>query len=192
MSQQRGWTKCDTHVVQPNERPQTEDAAQPRSEKMAENEVLEAYELEENLGDAEKPPELPNGTYLAEIQDVQDATSAAGNPYWAVRFRVPPSECPPEIAEAFEDGVVLTYSRLMKPKKGDARARYNLKQFYLALGLNPHVTTVDPTAWMGQPARIVVKQQPYQNEMRAGIVSIEAGEDRPTPKARTTGSKGRR
>lgn len=146
---------------------------------MAENEPLEIFDLDESLGDAEKPPELPNGTYLAEVQDVQDATSAAGNPYWAVRFRVPPSECPPEIAEAFEDGVILTYSRLMKPKKGDARARYNLKQFYIALGLNPNVTSIDPTSWMGQPARIVVKQQPYQNEMRAGIVSIEAGEEKP-------------
>ena len=62
---------------------------------MAENEPLEIFDLDESLGDAEKPPELPNGTYLAEVQDVQDATSAAGNPYWAVRFRVPPAECPP-------------------------------------------------------------------------------------------------
>jgi len=159
---------------------------------MAENEVLEAFELEDNLGEAEKPPELPNGTYMAEVQDVSDATSAAGNPYWAVRFRVPPAECPPEIAEAFEDGVILTYSRLMKPKKGDARARYNLKQFYIALGLNANVTVVDPNEWMGQPARIVVKQQPYQNEMRAGIVSVEAGEQAPAKTAPAAGRRGAR
>ncbi len=147
-----------------------------------EEQTLDILELDSNLGDIEKPPELPPGNYTGEIQDVQTGVSQKGNTYYNIKFMVPPAEIPADIAEQFEDGVPLYYNRIIKPKKGDRRALYNLRRFIEAIGLDSNTTTIDPNEWMGQSARLKVVHETYQGETRAVIKSVESAE---APKSKT-------
>jgi len=61
---------------------------------MATDEPMGIIELDENLADVEKPKEIPPGKYVGEVQDVQETTSAKGNTYFAIQFRVPQTSCP--------------------------------------------------------------------------------------------------
>jgi hypothetical protein len=150
-------------------------------------ETLGLIELEDNLSDAEKPPELPAGNYTGEIQSVEVATSQKGNEYFAIAFKIAPSEIPADMQDDFEDGATLFYNRIVKPKKGDRRALYNLRQFIEKIGLDSNTTTIDPNQWMGQEARLKVVHEKYQGESRAQIKSIESAEGRSAP----AGGKGK-
>ncbi len=113
-----------------------------------ENEELDIIELEESLADVEKPPELPAGLYQGEIQDVQVATSAKGNQYYAIRFVVPPEEILADLQDQFEDGAILYWNRQVKPTAKDRRALFNLRRFIEAIGLDAETTTINPNDWM--------------------------------------------
>lgn len=147
-------------------------------------ETLGIIELEDNLADAEKPPELPAGNYTGEIQSVETAISGKGNEYFAIAFKIPPSEIPAELQDDFEDGATLFYNRLIKPKRGDRRALYNLKQFVEKIGLDTNTTAIDPNEWMGQEARLKIVHEKYQGESRAQIKSIESAEGKTAPKGK--------
>lgn len=149
---------------------------------IADDEPMEILELEESLADVEKPKELPPGKYVGEVQSVELATSGKGNSYYAIQFRVPPDELPADIAEQYEDGAVLFWNRVMKPKgRSDARGLFNLKKFIQALGLDTNITTIDPNEWMGRSARLVVRNGRYQGEERAEISALEVAEETPAP-----------
>lgn len=146
----------------------------------AEEGDLDILELEDNLSDVEKPPELPVGMYTAEIQDVQTAISQGkGNKYYAIRMQVPPDEIPADLRDDFPEGAVLSWNRQTVPKKGDRRSLYSLRRLIEAMGLDANVTTIDPNEWMGCSLRIKVRHKPYEGEMRAEIGSIEAAEAQP-------------
>ena len=150
---------------------------------MANDEMMGIIELDENLADVEKPKEIPPGKYVGEVQDVQEKASAAGNTYFAVQFRVPPDELPADVAEQYEDGAVLFWNRIIKPRgRSDRRALFNLRRFIEALGLDPNTTTIDPNDWMGRQARLMVRMGKYQGEERAEIASVEAGEVKAPPR----------
>lgn len=134
---------------------------------------LSIVELEENLEDVEKPKELPNGVYKAEIQDVQQATSQKGNDYYSIRFVIPPTEIPADFQDEYPDGAQLTYNRVLVPIANNRRSLFNFKQFLKSIGLTSTGSTFDPNEWMGREARVVVRQSKYQGEMRAGIAAIE-------------------
>lgn len=161
------------------------------------DEPMGIIELEESLQDVEKPKEIPPGKYVGEVQDVQEATSGKGNTYYAIQFRVPPDELPADIAEQYEDGAVLFWNRVLKPKgRADRRALFNLRKFMEALGLDSNTTTIDPNEWMGRPARLHVVAGKYQGEERAEIRSVEPAEAKPATargqKAAAPAAKGRR
>lgn len=138
----------------------------------ANDEPLELIELEDNLANAEKPPELPNGIYDAEIQSVSSGTSASGNQNFQIQCKIDTDAIPANMTEFFPDGSTLTYSRLLKPRSGDRRDMYNLKKFVEALGLDTNSNAIDPNDWMGQRCRVRIKGSMYQGEMRAGIQEI--------------------
>lgn len=149
---------------------------------MANDEMMGIIELDENLADVEKPKEIPPGKYVGEIQDVQEATSSKGNTYFAVQFRVPPSELPADVAEQYEDGALLFWNRIIKPRgRSDRRALFNLRKFIEALGLDPNTTTIDPNDWMGRQARLMVRTGRYNGEERAEIGSVEPAEAKAAP-----------
>ena len=144
---------------------------------MANDEPIGIIELEENLADVEKPPEIPAGKYTAEVQDVQEMTSGKGNTYFAVTFHIAPEELPQDIADQYEDGANLFWNRTMKPKgRSDRRGMFNLRRFIEALGLDSNTTTIDPNDWMGRSARLHVALGKYQGEDRAEIRAVEAAE----------------
>lgn len=155
------------------------------------DEPLGVIELESNLDDAEKPPEVTPGIYEAEIQDVQIPTSGKGNDYFATKFVIPTENLNPEIAEHYPDGAVLFYNRVIVPKGNDRRAMFNLKQFMSAIGLSTKTTTIDPNTWMGHRARIQVRMGKYQGEERAEIQAVLAAEKAPAREAPAARGKGR-
>jgi hypothetical protein len=159
---------------------------------MANDEPMGIIELEDNLADVEKPKEVPPGKYVAEVQDVQEQMSKAGNTYYAVQFRVAPDELPADVAEEYEDGALFFWNRLLKPKsRSDRRALFNLRKFIEALGLDANTTSIDPNEWMGRSVRIHTALGTYQGEPRAEIRSVEAAEPEPQP-ARTAARPARR
>lgn len=155
---------------------------------MAEDdEALDIIELDESLADVEKPAELPAGLYVGEIQDVQVATSAKGNAYYAVRFIIGPDEIPADIQQDFEDGAVLFWNRQIRPRDGkDRRALFNLRKFVEAIGLDANTSSIDPNDWMGCRARLRIRQTINPRDptsgKRAEIASIEPLEDTPAPR----------
>jgi hypothetical protein len=148
---------------------------------MANDEPMGIIELEDSLADVEKPQEIPPGKYLGEIQDVQERVSSNGNNYYAIQFRVAPDELPADVADEYEDGALLFWNRLLKPRsRSDRRALFNLRKFIEAIGLDANTTSIDPNDWMGRTARLHVRAGTYQGEPRAEIGSIEAAEVAPT------------
>jgi hypothetical protein len=149
------------------------------------NEPMGIIELDENLADVEKPKEIPPGKYVGEVQDVQEATSGKGNTYFAVQFRIPPDELPADVAEQYEEGAVLYWNRIIKPRsRSDRRALFNLRRFIEALGLDPNTTTIDPNDWMGRQARLIVRSGKYLGEERAEIGAVEPAEAQAAPSRR--------
>jgi hypothetical protein len=140
------------------------------------NDVMGIIELEENLSEVEKPPELPPGGYIGEVQDVQVATSGKGNQYFAVKFVIPPDEIPPDVAEHYEEGAILFWNRQIVPTGKDRRALFNLRKFIEALGLNSNTTSIDPNEWMGQKAKLRVVHGKFNGEVRAEIKGLEPAE----------------
>lgn len=158
---------------------------------MANDELMGVLELDENLADVEKPKEVSPGKYTAEVQSVEERPSAAGNTYYQVQFRIPPDELPADIADQYEDGALLFYNRIIKPRgRSDRRALYNLRRFIEALGLDANTSTIDPNDWMGRQARLMVRMGKYNNEERAEIAAVEAAEPKPAP-ARAKAPAGR-
>jgi hypothetical protein len=143
------------------------------------DETLGVLELEENLGDVERPPEIPPGTYVGEVQDVQMPTSGAGNRYYAVQFVIPPDELPDNAKEHYEDGARLFWNRILVPERGNRRALYNLRVFIEALGLDSNITQIDPNEWMGRRAKLRVVMGKYLGEDRAEIRAVEKAEEAP-------------
>lgn len=144
---------------------------------MAEEETLDIIELEDNLADVEKPPELSPGMYTAEIQDVQvQVSQGKGNKYYAIKCVISVDDIPSDLREHFPDGVTLSWNRQLVPKKGDRRSLYSLRKLIEAMGLDAATTTIDPNEWMGSKVRVKIRQKPFEGEMRAEIAAIEAAE----------------
>lgn len=142
-----------------------------------ESELLGIVELEESLEDVKKPPEVPAGMYLGEIQGVEKKTSAGkGNDYYSVKFLVPQEELPANIREDFEDGAVFYWNRQLVPKGKDRRTLYNLKVFIGAIGLDTNITAINPNEWMGCQAKLRIVMGSWQGAPRAEIRSVESAE----------------
>lgn len=139
-------------------------------------EPLSIMEFDTNLAEVEKPPELPAGAYTGECQEVTIQTSGKGNQYFAIKFVVPPSEIPPDIAEHYDEGAVLFWNRQVVPTGKDRRALFNLRKLHEAMGLDTNASSVDPNDWMGCKVKLRVQQTKYQGEMRAEVKSLEPAE----------------
>ena len=151
---------------------------------IADDEPLSIVELEGNLSDAEKPPEVPPGKYVGEVQDIQANSSQAGNRYWSIRILIPSEELPAGVAEAYEEGAILYWNRQLIPRDSrDRRTIFALKNLYVALGLDPNVTTVDPNDWMGCKTLVTVRSGTYQGESRAEIASLAPADRAPVRQA---------
>jgi hypothetical protein len=147
---------------------------------MAEQEELGIISLDVNLADVERPPEIPVGKYVGEIQSIEVKTSGQGNEYFAIRILVPAENIPAEVAEHYEDGALFFYNRLLVPKGNDRRSLWNLRQFVEKIGLDSNTNEVNPNEWMNQSVGIVVgTEKNLEGEMRASVRSLFAAEDAP-------------
>jgi hypothetical protein len=167
-------------------------------------EDLGIISLETNLADVERPPELPVGRYVGEIQSIETKTSGQGNEYFAMRILIPSENIPAEVAEHYEDGAIFFYNRLLVPKGNDRRSLWNLRQFVEKLGLDSNTTEIDPNEWMNQNIGVVIaSEKNLEGELRSTVRSLYAAEDAPAREeeeevvekpapARAAGGKGRR
>lgn len=157
---------------------------------MSESE-LSMIELDEDLGDIEKPPELPAGKYRGEVVSVEAKKSGKGNDYYEIGIKVPPNEIPAQVAEHFEDGALMFWNRQLVVHAGsDRRTKYNLRKLVESMGLELG-KTIDPNEWMGANIGIVVRHGQYQGETRAEIGSLYAAEEAPKKAAPAAAAKGR-
>lgn len=143
-------------------------------------EELGIISLDQNLADVERPPEIPVGRYVGEIQSIEVKTSAQGNDYFAMQILIPAENIPAEVAEHYEDGAKFFYNRLLVPKGNDRRSLWNLRQFVEKLGLDSNVNEVDPNEWMNQNIGVVIaSEKNLEGELRSTIRSLFAAEDAP-------------
>lgn len=169
---------------------------------MAEHEELGIISLDMNLADVERPPEIPVGRYIGEIQSVEQKTSGAGNEYFAIRILVPNEHIPAEVAEHYEDGALFFYNRLLVPKGGDRRSLWNLRQFVEKIGLDSNTNEINPNEWMNQSVGLVVgMEKNLEGELRSAVKSLFAAEEAPArdeevsedkPEPKVAASRGRR
>lgn len=164
-------------------------AAAPVVEDDDDDDVLSVLELDGNLADVEKPPEVPAGTYEGEVQGIEVQTSAKGNKYFAIKFIIPQDELPADVRDGFEDGAVLYWNRQIVPTQKDARAKFNLRKLVEAFGLDSNTSQIDPNDWMGCRARLRIVMGKWQGEERAEIKAIESAEPKAT--ARTAANRNR-
>lgn len=127
---------------------------------MSEDSELDIIEIDGDLSDVEQPPELPDGKYVGEVQDVQVNTSARGNEYYAIAFVISPDNIPANIADHYEDGARFYYNRLLvyRGKGATRRNLYAIRKFYEALGLDTAIRVIDPNEWMGRECGLVLRQ----------------------------------
>jgi len=155
------------------------------------DEPLGVLELEDNLANVERPPDIPAGRYIGEVQDVQMGVSQGkGNQYYSVRIVIPSDQISADLREHYPDGATLSWNRQIVPQRGDRRALYNLRKMIEAFGLDSNTASIDPNEWMGRRVRISVGPgNLYQGERRMEIKSLEpTGEDE-TPKPRQATSR---
>lgn len=136
------------------------------------NEPIGMIELDQNLADVEKPPILPAARYVGEVQDVQKATSQAGNEYFAIKIVVPTDQIRADMAEQFDDGAILYWNRQVVPNGKDRRALWNMRKLLEALDMDTKTNTIDPNDWMGKQIGILVGHSTFQGEVRAEIKSV--------------------
>jgi signal recognition particle subunit SEC65 len=164
-------------------RPKALDGTEPPSTNeetapMAED--LGIISLDQNLADIERPPEIPVGRYVGEIQSIEVKTSGQGNEYFAMRILIPSENIPAEVSEHYEDGAVFFYNRLLVPKGNDRRSLWNLRQFVEKLGLDSNTSEINPNEWMNQSIGVVIaSEKNLEGELRSTIRSLFAAEDAP-------------
>ena len=195
---------CDTQLStgKDNSRTVVRLATDTGSTNMADHEELGIIQLDQNLADVERPPEIPVGRYLGEIQSVEVKTSGSGNEYFAIRLLVPNENIPAEVAEHYEDGALFFYNRLLVPKAGDRRSLWNLRQFVEKIGLDSNTNEINPNEWMNQQVGLVVGMgKDLEGALRAEVRSLFAAEEAPArgeveedeaPAPRRAGGSGRR
>lgn len=142
------------------------------------DEELDIISLDMNLSDVERPPDVPVGRYIGEIQNIEVKTSGQGNDYFAMRVLIPQENIPADIVEHYEDGALFYYNRLLVPKGNDRRALWNLRQFVEKLGLSSNTNEIDPNEWMNQRIGLVIgTEKNLEGETRSAIRSLFAAEE---------------
>ena len=149
------------------------------------DEPLGVLELEDNLADVERPPDIPAGRYVGEVQDIQMGVSQGkGNQYYSVRIVIPNDQIPADLREHYPDGTTLSWNRQIVPQRGDRRALYNLRKMIESFGLDSNTTSIDPNEWMGRRVKLLVGPgNLYQGERRMEIKALEATGDEEVARA---------
>lgn len=128
-------------------------------------------ELDGNLDETPEPELLPAAFYDAEVADVQVRQNQKGTgSYFSVKFMISPDSYPADYdVDNWPDGLPLYYNLLRVPTSSDRRAKLNIKRFMETLGLPTDVNVIDPTTWIGRPARIKVEHSTYEGVTRESI-----------------------
>lgn len=148
--------------------PQSTAKREPMSEEMT-----SIIEYDAPIADAEPPVPLPKGEYPATVTGAEIKTSAKGNKYVNVTFRVPADAYPPDYTEGNEDGTVLSYGRLSPDNT--QRARYGMRKFCESIGAELG-NRLDLNDWLGKTAIVTVVNERYEGVEQAKITKVGAAD----------------
>lgn len=135
------------------------------------DDTMDVIELDENLDETPEPDLLPAGFYPAEVVSVERRTNQKGTgDYFSVRFVISPDNYPADYdVDNYPEGCSLYYNLLRVPGAGDRRAKLNIKRFMETLGLPTDVNKIDPSQWIGRPAKLKVEHNTYEGVTREQI-----------------------
>lgn len=143
-----------------------------KSKMVDKNTILE---LDMNLEDYEDFEPLPKGEYPGTVTTAEARVSDKGNEYYYLVFQIHPDDYPVDYAvENAPEGLNLTFARVQKPTAANRRSITGVKNLLRALGESLKTNTINPGAWEGKKAKLVVGLQEWQGELRNQIDRVEA------------------
>lgn len=130
-------------------------------------------EYTDDIDDAEMPLPLPEGTYEAEIRNVEAKYSSNNKKYAAIGFYISTDAFPADYPlEEAPDGLTLIYRKLSL--ENNKMSRFNLKRFIQNVGAPPVGRSLDLTQWVGLKAKIVVKHDTWEGTTRPTVDKVLA------------------
>jgi len=130
-------------------------------------------EFSSDISEAEAPPALPIGEYMATVEGIESRISnTSGREYIGVTLRIAVDDFPPDFTtDAYPDGVQLRYNRLFT--EDNARNRYTMRKWCEALQA-PMGKQIDPNDWIGMSLRVGISHRKWEDEDQANISKIAA------------------
>ncbi len=134
--------------------------------------VPSIIEFSVDLNEQEAPDPLPVGEYPAEITKAEFKQSAtSGNTYTAITFRVSPDAYPADFTDGDDDGISLTYNRLVV--EDNPQSRWRIKRFLQAVGAKLG-RSFDPNDLIGLNGTIEIEHRDFEGEKQASIKRVVA------------------
>ena len=129
-------------------------------------------EYASDVSDASAPVPLPVGEYPAEIVSAKAATSAKGNKYAEVGFRISADAYPADFTDGDPDGITLVFRRLSL--EDTVQGRWRMRKMVESIGAKAG-RTIDLNDWIGLTATVAVAHEEYEGEKRAVITKVVGG-----------------
>lgn len=127
-------------------------------------------EFSEDISEAEAPDPLPERDYPATITAVERKTSAKGNDYLSVMFRIEEEDYPADYDPNNNPGGAQIMHML--GLDDNARVRHRMRKFCEAIGA-PMSRRLNTSEWIGQSAKITIKHDTYEGVTREKIAKVE-------------------
>lgn len=136
------------------------------------NDDMTIFEFSEDIADAPEPEPLPEGSYVASIEEAVGKTSPnTGKRYGAITFMIPTDQFPADYPiENAPNGKMITFRRV--PLEDDVPSRFRLRRFCEAVGA-PMAKQIDMRDFVGLTATVHIKHSEWEGVMREEIDRVE-------------------
>lgn len=128
-------------------------------------------EFSEDISEAEAPEPLPERDYPSTISKVETRTSAKGNTYLAVFFRIEEEDYPADYDPNNNPGGAEIMHML--GIDDNARSRFRMRKFCEAIGA-PMSRQINTQDWVGLGATVSIKHDTYEGVTREKIAKVSA------------------
>jgi len=129
-------------------------------------------EYSEDISDAEAPPPLPPGTYVASIRASEKRLNAKQTGYYAATtFFISPDEYPADYVDGNADGTSIIYRRVSV--EDNPMARFGMRTFCETVGAKMG-KTIDLNNFVGLEARVEITNEMWEGFPRHQINKVLA------------------
>ncbi len=135
-------------------------------------EMPSVFTYDEDVSQAEAPPPLPVGAYIAEVTSSILKNSAKGNLNLVLGFKIDADQYPADFKDGNPDGTTLTHYTSVA---NDQPSKFRMKNFTEALGITVR-KDLDVASFMGARARVNIVHELWDGLMRPKIKSVESAE----------------